>query len=398
MKRVHLGLGMLYLGLGVGVDYPFAAFLSVLVLSLWWVGLLRVRFRQLLVVVVLAVGIPFVLRQVQVIAVLGFYFWRMDVWYSLLRRMPLASFLGPIPDSLELSRWYLERNVLKWPGGGGPVSLLTWAFVLIRAHAATLGLPSLVLALLGVYAGWIRHRVSGPMRSGLSLLVALGLATVATMLLFGEYVSVFYGALLMPMAVHWIIVLLGLTSYMLVAHRRRKISLRFRKRTWALPVGAMLLTAFVLWRTGTEVRNMVVLPPVGYPGREALAELTGHSVATLWISSAPSAYTDQWAATLQTVRWLVKSPHRFDFTPAEDYYTFFEVDRDNPRYRHPDFLLIPRLHIWGLTLTCQRFSGWVLAFADGCASLEVPKRQLAGLPLYREGPDFLLYDLREVRR
>ena len=79
---------------------------------------------------------------------------------------------------------------------------------------------------------------------------------------------------------------------------------------------------------------------------------------------------------------------------------FFERDRDNPRYRRPDFLLIPRLHVWGLTLLCQPFSGWVVGFADGCTDLAMPATQLerTSVPLYRRGEDYLLYDLRRLRR
>lgn len=395
---MHLGLAMLYCGLSLGIDYPFAAFIAALVIAFGWVGLVHVPMRRLLLIVLVAFGVPFTLRQVQVAAVLGVEFWYRDVLYSVLRRVPMASTFFSVPDSLTLSKYYEAHNVIKWPGGGGPVLLLTWAFVFIRAHVATLGLLSLPLGLAGVYAGWIRHRVSGPMRAGLALLVALWMAVGVTLLVFGEYVSVFYGVLLMPLAVHWVVLLLGLTSYVLVAHRQCISSFAFGKRRFAVPAGALLLAVFVLWRVGTEVRNIVALPPVGYPGRHALAELKGHSVATLWISSAPSAYTDQWAATLQTARWLVKSPHRFVFNPDEDYYVFFEVDRDNPRYRRPDFLLIPGLQVWGLTRRCQPLSGWVLGFADGCSDLTMPATQLAGIPLYRRGEDFLLYDLRHLRR
>ena len=388
------------IGASMGIDYPFAAFIGILVLALGWVGLVRIPMRRLFLIVALAIGLPFVLRQIQVAAVLGGDFWWADFVYSVLRRMPLASVFVAVPDSVTLSKYYDAHGVIKWPGGGGPVILLTWAFVFVRAHVATLGLPSLALGLAALWAIWLRRRVQGPMGAGLALLAAVGLAIAATLLVFGEYLSIFYGVILMPLGVHAVVLLLGLTSYGLIAHRRCTMSFAFGKGNFAIPVGAILLTIFVLWRVGTEVRNVHALPPAGYPGRHALAELGGHSVATLWISSAPSAYTDQWAATLQTMRFLVKSPRRFEFTPDEDYYMFFERDRDNPRYRRPDFLLIPRLHVWGLTLLCQPFSGWVVGFADGCTDLAMPATQLerTSVPLYRRGEDYLIYDLRRLRR
>ena len=127
--------------------------------------------------------------------------------------------------------------------------------------------------------------------------------------------------------------MLGLTTYALVAHLRATV----RVRAPAVPVGAILLGAFVLWRAGTEVRNYLTFPPRGYPGREALEELRGHSVLTLWISSAPSACIGEWAAVLSDVRWLALGPRQSDFDPEWDYYFFMEADRASPRYRRPEF-------------------------------------------------------------
>ncbi len=97
------------------------------------------------------------------------------------------------------------------------------------------------------------------------------------------------------------------------------------------------------------------------------------------------------------MRWLVKSPHRFVFNVNEDYYVFFETDRDNPRYRRPDFLLIPRLQVWGMELTCQPLSGWVISFANSCVRFP-SALAAAGLPVYRGDENFRLYDLRQLRR
>lgn len=394
-SRWHAVAWSTLLGAGLGVDYPFAAFLAALALALGWVGLLRVSMWRLAALVVLALGVPFLLRQIQVAAVLGADFWWHDFVYSTVRRVPLTHVFFSVPDPLTLGAYYDAHGVIKWPGGGGPMRLLTWAFTVIRAHAATLGLPSLALALAGVYAGRLRGQVRGPMSAGLALLVAVGMAITVPMLTFGEYLSAFYGVFLMPMVVHWIVLLLGLTSYVLLAHWRATV----RWGRVVVPVGALLLVAFAGWRVHAEARNIATLPPVGYPGREALAALPGASVATLWISSAPSAYTDQWAAALQTMRWTAADPRRLPFDPESEYFTFMERDRANPVYRHPDFLLIPRLNTWGLARRCQVLGGAVAGFADGCADIENPARFLKTLrfPVFRRGPDYLLYDLREKR-
>ena len=66
----------------------------------------------------------------------------------------------------------------------------------------------------------------------------------------------------------------------------------------------------------------------------------------------------------------------------------------NPRYRRPSFLLVPGRNIPAL----YERKCWALhrvgSFADGCADLAVVARRLARLPLYRRGPDYLIYDMR----
>ncbi len=103
----------------------------------------------------------------------------------------------------------------------------------------------------------------------------------------------------MPMVVHWIVVRLGARDLLCSwpTERDRETA------GYAIPVGA--LAGFIVWRAGTEIRNYVVLPPRPYPGRAALREIEGHSAVTLWISSAVSAYTRQWAASLNNARWAI---------------------------------------------------------------------------------------------
>lgn len=378
-NSLHLCLVILYLAVSFAIDYPFALFLGSLVIALSAVGVVAIPLRRALGVVTLSIGLPVLLRQLQVAAVIGRVAWSQDVWYSLLRRVPLLTLLWPAPIGATLSEFAQTHHLIFWPGGGTFMPL-TWFWILGRAYLGVLGLGLLVVLAAWVIALRFRH-ADGPVAAGLRLSLAVALALGATFAVFGEYVTSFYGVYLMPLVVHWIVLLLGLTSAVLVAH-------------WRAPLGVGLLMGFLVWRGATEASNITALPPVGYPAREALMALQGHSVATFWISSAASAYTDQWAASLLTMRWLDGRHLRFD--PAHDYYTFMERDRDNPRYQTPDFLLLPRLRAWGLTRRCAPpLGGAISALADGCTDLE-SLAALVGqrLPLARRGPDYLLYDLR----
>ncbi len=390
-RGLHLSLATLYLVLGIGVDYPFALFLAVLTVALAALRLTALGPVRAILLAGGAVGGAVLLRQLHVALVLGPAIWWTDLSLSIARRLPLTTLWLSAGDP---TKWAEAHGLVMWPGGGGPPQPLTWAWVIIRAQTVAVGWPLLGIGALWLWAVWHRSRVpDGPLRRGLDLSLALAAALTVTGLVFGDYVASFYGIYLMPLVVHWTVLVLGLLTWWLWTHRRATV----RLGRLLVPVPLILLVAFGLWRVGTEVRHVLLLPPVPYPGRAVLRDYPGSSVATLWISSAPSAYTNQWAASLQTMRWLVQGPRGFTFEPTADYFAFFERDRDNPLYRQPDLLFVPRLRTWWLPRRCTPLGGAILGFVDGCSDLSQVETALARMPLARSGPDYLLYDLRVIR-
>lgn len=378
--RGHLAIASLALALSIGIDYPFAVFLSALVLALAWLRVLPLRVPVAVLLVVAAVGGAVALRQGQVVAAIGPELWWADLTTTMLRRVPLLALVVSMPDPQPLAD---ARHLVVWQGGEGVPQPLTWAWRLTRAYTAVLGWPLLVLGAAWWWALRHRERVDERLQPALRLSLALGLALVATFAVFAQYVTAFYGVFLMPLVVHWLVLLLGLATAALLYHWRA--TMRWGRVT--IPIGVLLLVVFVGWRVGTEVRNVVTLPPVGYPARTVLTELRGRSVATLWISSAASAYTDEWAAALRTMRWLVFGGRALIFDPAVEYDTFFQRDRENPVYRHPEFIVVPRLNTFGLTRTCQPLGGAIYGFADGCSSLDLPTARA----VWQRGPDYVIY-------
>ncbi len=293
----HLAAALAYMALSFGMDYPFALFNTLNMLGLAALGLVRLRLRSLVALLAGGFGVPFVLRQAQVALALGPRFWAADFAYSLARRIPVVGGLLGIPDEHALDALYAAHHVLKWPSVGEGFAPGRWAGQILGASVEALGsaFPVLVAAWIAVLAilgrRGLRAVIDGGGRepaSMLRLIACMVAAQAVTLLVFGSYVAAFYGSVLMPLLVHWIVPLLGLTTWVLVANRGRVL----RIQRAAIPVGAILLALFALWRVEAEVRVRLALPPAGYPGREALTELRGHSVVTVWISSAVSAHTD----------------------------------------------------------------------------------------------------------
>lgn len=383
--RAHRLAAAVLLALSMGVDYPFAVFMGVLVLVLAVGRLVPLSRWEAVGFVALALGVPFVLRQVQVAFMVGPGLWAHDFANTFARRVPLVGFFSSTLSETDLADFSRTHGLQIWPGGKGEFQPLTWLHILGRAYTAVLGPALLIVLALWVVALSQLGRVTGPIAAGLRLSVALAIALVSVFLVFGQYMISFYGIFLMPLLVHWLMLLLGLGATLAVAHWRT---------CWRrVPVGAFILAAFILWRVLAEANTVAVLPPRGYPGREALRAIPGASVATLWISSAPSAYTDQWAASWVTMDWLDGRHRTFD--PVRDYRSFFERDGTNPRYRTPDFIFVPRLHAYGAVFRCLPFGEAVFSFADGCMDLEALSTMIGRrLPLARSGPDYRLYDLR----
>jgi hypothetical protein len=400
-RGLHLAAAVGYLGVSFGIDYPFAVFLGTSIVMVGALRLVPLPLGRLILIVVLSLGVPLVLRQIQVISVVGVGLWAMDLSVSVVRRVPLVGLVLGAPDEATLEALYGHLNIVKWPGGG---SFTPWRWLtrLVGPYWYVLGTP--FLALGGAWSATVlvlrRADVRRAVRRGgrpavaacyLALALAVGLA--GAFFVFADYVSTFYGFVLMPLVVHWIVVLLALVMYLLLAHRRATI----RLRGYVVPVGALALAAFIVWRAGTEVRHYALLPPRPYPGRAALREIEGSSAVTLWISRAVSAYTRQWAASLNDGRRTGLRPGDLPFNPDQDYYAFMEADRENPLYRRPDFLFVPALNVaWFGNRGCQPPRGWIATNADGCSELTMVARRLRWLPLYRQGEDFLLYDLRKA--
>lgn len=399
--RWHLALGLTYVALSLGIDYPFAVFGALNLLALRATGLLALQWRRLVVILAVGLGIPFLLRQAQVALVLGPGFWAADLLYSVLRRVPLAGGLAHVPDEEALAALYASHHVLKWPGTS-PTQPLVWIRTLVDVYREVLGTPFLWLV-----AGWIcllaLIAVAGPRtlvrRGGRPLVATGGLvaslmgAQAVTFTVFGGYFASFYGSSLMPLMVHWIVPVLGATMFIAATLRAPA----FRLGRAKVSAGILALALFIAWRAGTEVVVRRELRPAGYPGREVLADLRGRSVVTFWVSSAVSAYTHDWVARLHDPRWRVITPADLPFDPPRDYYFFFEADRGDPRYRTPDFLFVPGINAaFVMDRRCNPLRGLVGLPMDGCVTLDGVARRMAQLPLYRRGPDYLVYDLRPV--
>lgn len=396
-RRLHLAAGALFLAVGFGIDYPFAAFAGVFLLLLRWFGVLRLRSTALLATFAFGLFLPFVLRQAQVASAVGLDFWWLDFRYTIARRVPVAGGLVSVPPPERLFEIYRERGVVLWPDM--KMSIVTAFRHTFRPYKEALGLPLFVLLLLST-AGFLairrREFLSIARRAGRGPVVmlrtgmALHLAGYACFFSFPSYFAGFYGFSLMPLMVHWIVLLLSLTLYVLLVHAGRAV----RIGSLPLPVGAAALAAFLLWRANQEIHNRRMLPPRPVPGHRELRELGGHSVVTTWIGSLPSSYTRAWAAPLDTGRFpIARSDLPFD--PRRSYHRFQVADPGNPRYRVPDFLYVPGIRItWPELRTGECLRSRIATYADGFTDVDAAVRAMPWLPVHRRGKDFVIFDLR----
>ncbi len=400
--RWQLSAAMVYAGLSIGIDYPFAVFNFFNLLSLAVLGIVPIRLKSMLGILGVSFGVPFGLRQIQIAWVMGPEFWAADFLNSMFRRVTLLGFFMRIPDDATLGWLYSARNVLKWPSPTG-FQPLQGLKIMVDVYLDVLGTPLFIIS--GIWAAGMiillvrgrqqsctEQREDGPIAIGQVIVGCMG-AQAVTFVLFGGYFSTFFGSALMPLLVHWIVPMFGATTYVLLANASRIV----RVGRLGIPAAGILLGLFVWWRVETEVSAHLQLPPRGYPGREVLREMKGHSFVTIWISSAVSAYTHQWAARLHGPRWRVIQPGDLPFDREKDFYFFFEADRNNPRYRMPEFLFVPAINVeWIVDRRCSPYGGKVGLPVDGCTDLEGVAQRLAWLPRFKRGEDYLIYDLRKV--
>ncbi len=215
--RLHfLGLAVCVLiAFGIGYEFYFTAIVCAFVFSVWsaW-KYARPRWTPLIILAFLAL-VPPVLRQLQVLWVLGTQFWWTDVSLSLLAKMPwAATFLS---SAQEPAAFYEAYGILRPPAQPIPPFSQWWpgAVALFNnVFLPVVGIASMLLTLLVVVGGillvctrWVASGAPWPqnrrLRITAALLAVLLLPFLVHLLahrsvspeLFGLY-SIRYGALL----------------------------------------------------------------------------------------------------------------------------------------------------------------------------------------------------------
>lgn len=398
-RQAHQMATGIYLALALGIDYTFAVFTGLNLIGLTLLRIIRMPFTRVLSLVVISMGISFALRQLQVAAIVGPTFWFFDFAHSVTRRVPLVGAFFDTGEAAATLARYTTYNILQWPSPIG-FEPLQWMKIIASVYLDVLGrwivvvLAFWAVALLAMRPKLVQLH-EAPAARCLAVIVSVTGALMMTFCFFGGYFAILYGSGLLPLVVHAVIPLLGTTSYVLLANVDRSVQLGRSM----IPAGRVLLVLFILLRAEVEISLRLEFPPLGYPGREALRELRGYSMVTVWVSTAVSAYTHQWAARLHDPRWREIRVADLPFDPDHDYYFFFEADRHNPRYRTPDFLFVPAINVpWVVDRRCNPFRGRVGLPVDGCTDLEGVAQRFNGLPRYRRGEDYLIYDLRPLYR
>ena len=132
--------------------------------------------------------LPFVLRQIHIVAVLGIGYWTQDFYYSLAIKIPYASLVLPIPPLSDVDAWYKSQHILRPPAL--PTSSFRDIFHTLKAMFWQVTLPrwgwlallTVALALLATFSRELRQTILGQTSYRLILPFALGAAIGLTFL------------------------------------------------------------------------------------------------------------------------------------------------------------------------------------------------------------------------
>jgi hypothetical protein len=185
--RVGDALALIALAIvGFGTGYELYAFVGAV--AAWTMLLFGAGFRpRLWGMLAVALAIPVVLRQIQVIGGVGWTIWSTDLYYTAGLKSPLLRSILSLPPAEEMALWYRENGLFRGTTASGP-SLDALALLVSSGRHLQwldeLGALTLLVTLVGLVLAIVlvlRHRGAGPgtpARRGLTVVcLFLGLGT-----------------------------------------------------------------------------------------------------------------------------------------------------------------------------------------------------------------------------
>lgn len=140
------------IAMGMGYDfYSICAVISALTALVFTAGEISRRRRLLIYVSLLtAFLVPIPIRQIQILSIMGFDYWRTDIYYSVVSKVPLIRGLVDLPPESEIASYYDSHGVFRpRPSSRSFGELLSYFGDLLRYVT----LPLFGIVTLVVFAG-----------------------------------------------------------------------------------------------------------------------------------------------------------------------------------------------------------------------------------------------------
>jgi hypothetical protein len=184
---VHVAGVAVFATIAMGMGYEFfliCAVICILVVLLFGFGVPAPKRRGYTrAALVAAFFVPVALRQAQILWVLGFEYWRTDLYYSILTKVSVLRGFLPLPPSAEIERYYAMVGVYRPPTTSrslGETASLTWELVRYVTLPA-FGFMTLAVSVGVTSAGMVRRLrwrsfQAGREHAGLAIDAVFGLA------------------------------------------------------------------------------------------------------------------------------------------------------------------------------------------------------------------------------
>ncbi|MHB8808359.1 MAG: hypothetical protein ACYC59_12400, partial [Anaerolineaceae bacterium] len=329
---------------------------------------------SLVAIVAFTFLIPFVLRQIQVIAGLGFDFWAKDFYFSAAIKVSYLKDFLPIPSIEQIDQFYVQYNVLRPPASQSQsVSqiLITLRDMFVNITGPSFGIITTTLGMLICSVAIIvTIIVNLPLRGSLHKLERI-LQIQETLFNFEGIVELVAGLSLgiifglsffAPLSFHIylkhqfpLIAVLFLLPKAIIITIGIQLLLNSKKQgTYFSAKSTILVIILFCIITDTlivQYRNISEKKPMDLSWIETVNDMPGQTFAVSWIPSSVSVFSENWSVGVsigkerEILDRFNKGSKSFN---KEDYFLFGERDIDTKidDYLHPSFwLYFPTEHL-----------------------------------------------------
>ena len=302
-----------FIAIAMGVGYEFLAIIGIItfLVTVFCSNSLK-RSIACTAWLVGSVALIFGLRQLQVISVLGFDFWSLDLLYSASIKLTALAKFFVIPSLTEVDAFYQAQGILRpysatvpfetiFPGLVRWVSQVTFPTAGLGSTASFVLLTLLSPVLLFVQGGknlFARKKI--PLLYSIDLLttskfmLALVLGTTIGLFLFASIAISIYLKHQFPLTAALFLIPKGVLIAICIGS-----FVGWRQHTFASAAALALVAALVVDHIGTQTQNRSTIPPMSVGWIPEVSKRQDATFAVSWIPSSVAGFTRNWVVGVQ---------------------------------------------------------------------------------------------------